>query len=114
MPAVKISQVDKLKAAVKAFEAAQAKYSEFGASDTEPDGVFQHTLARAINGDEITLPISPRDWQLFADIKGCGAAARALTSACRRAVKIILGAQMKDSAAVRAYLLDYCWRANVD
>lgn len=114
MPAVKISQVDKLKAAVKAVEAAQAKYSEFGARDTEPDGVFQYTLARAINGNEVVMPISSRDWQLYSDVKGCIAAARALTSACRKAVKIILGAKLKDSAAVRAYLLDYCWRANVD
>lgn len=114
MTAVMISQVDKLKAAVKAFEAAQAKYSEFGARDTEPDAVFQCTLARAVNGDEVIMPTSPREWQLFADLKGCGAAARALTSACRKAVNIILGAKIKDSAAVRAYLLDYCWRANVD
>lgn len=114
MPAVKISQVDKLKVAVKAFEAAQAKYAEFGARDTEPDGVFQHTLARVVNGDEVIMPTSSRDWQLFVDIKGCGVAARALTSACRRAVNIILGAKIKDSVAVRAYLLDYCWRANVD
>lgn len=114
MTAVMISHVDKLKAAVKAFEAAQAKYAEFGARDTEPDGVFQHTLARAINGKEVVMPTSSRDWQLFVDIKGCGAAAKALTSACRKAVNIILGAKIKDSAAVRAYLLDYCWRANVD
>jgi hypothetical protein len=113
MPAVKISQVDKLKAAVKAFEAAQAKYSEFGARDTEPDGVFQSTLATAINGNEVVMPISSRDWQLYSDVKGCGLAARALTSACRKAVKLILGAEIRDSAAVRAYLLDYCWRANV-
>jgi hypothetical protein len=114
MPAVKISQVDKLKAAVTAFEATQAAYSEFGAMDTEPDGVFQYTLARAINGNEVVMPVSSRDWQLYSDVKGCGAAARALTAACRKAVKIILGAKLKDSAAVRAYLLDYCWRANVD
>lgn len=114
MPAVKISQVDKLKAAVKAFEAAQAKYSAFGANDTEPDGVFQYTLARAINGNEVVMPISSRDWQLFVDIKGCGAAARALTSACRKAVKLILGAKIEDSAAMRAYLFDYCWRVTID
>lgn len=114
MPAVKISQVDKLKAAVKAFEAAQAKYAEFGARDTEPDGVFQYTLARAINGKEVVMPTSARDWQLFADMKGCGAAARVLTAACRKAVNIILDTKIQDSAAVRAYLLDYCWRADVD
>lgn len=114
MPAVKISQVDKLKAAVKAFEAEQSKYAEFGASDTEPDWVFQNALARAINGEEATMPTSPRDWQLFADVKGCGRAARALTAACRKAVKLIIGGKVKDSAAVRAYLLDYCWRVHVD
>lgn len=114
MTAVMISQVDKLKAAVKAFEAAQAKYADFGARDTEPDGVFQRTLAKAINGEVVVIPTSSRDWQLFVDIKGCGAAATALTSACRKAVNIIRGAKIKDSAAVRTYLRDYCWRANVD
>lgn len=114
MAAVKIAALDKLKAAIKDFEAAQQKYAEFGAHDTEPDGVFQNVLAKAINGDEVIMPTSPTDWQLFASSMKCGPAARALTSACRKAAKIILGCTLKDATAMREYLRDYCWRVYVD
>lgn len=44
------SQLGKIKAAVKEFEATQAKYSKYGARDTEPDGVFQSLMVRAFKG----------------------------------------------------------------
>lgn len=113
--AAKLGQrLERIKAAVKAFEVAQAKYAAFGAQDTEPDGVFQYTLAKAIAGSGVNLPTTGRDWQLFTSSMKCGTAARALTAACRKAVELIRGTPVEDVQKVKAYLRDYCWRVNVD
>lgn len=114
MAARLVTKLDRLKAAVKKFESAQAKYAEFGARDTELDGVFQWHLAQAVNGKKVTMPTSGRDWQLFTSSMKCGTAARALTTALRAAVLVIQGCTVKELPTIREYLKDYCWRTVVD
>lgn len=114
MAARLVTPLDRLKSAIKAFEAVQLKYSQYGAQDTEPDAVFQHTLAKTVNGKSVTIPTTPANWQLFSSTMKCGIAARALTAACKKAVAAINTAPVKELGAIKAYLRDYCWRATVD
>lgn len=108
------TRLDRLKAAVTEFEAAQAKYSEFGARDTEPDGVFQRYLAKSLTQPDIKLPTTGEQWQLFTSTMACGNAARALTAALRKAVAVVRDCPVRELPAIRAYLRDYCWRSDVD
>jgi len=114
MVAKLVTRVGRLKAAVKAFEATQATYSKFGASDTEPDGVFQSYLAKSLTQPDIKLPTTAEQWQLFASTMACGTASRALTAKLKAAVAIVRDCPVRELPAIRAYLIDYCWRVNVD
>jgi len=114
MAAKLVTHLDRVKAAIKAFEAAQARYSKYGAQDTEPDAVFQWTLAKVVSGKPYIMPTLPRDWQLFTSTMKCGTAARALTAACTAAVTAIQNAPVKELSDLKAYLRDYCWRTHVD
>ena len=108
------TRLDRLKAAVTEFEAAQVKYLEFGARDTEPDGVFQYYLAKSLTQPNIKLPTPGDQWQLFTATMACGTAAKSLTAALRKAVAVVRDCTVKELPEIRKYLEDYCWRVNVD
>jgi hypothetical protein len=71
--------------AVRAFEAARSKYSDFGATDTEPREWFHERLEKAINnpGTEVSIG-GDNPWSLYSSMSGSKAANRALTNAFRR------------------------------
>jgi len=102
-----------LKAAIKHFEATQAKYREYGAHDTEPDSIFQGILWKSLNDEEdAVIPGSADGWELYAHSMDCKEAADALHLAALGAVQALFNCRMSDSKKVRKYLEEYCWRYN--
>lgn len=99
-----------VKAAIKNFEAVQAKYRRFGATDTEPDSVFQGLLWHALHGPALAVPQTAEGWQLYSNSMDCDEAAAALAVAAAVAVQAIGACSIKDSEEVEDYLDQYCWR----
>lgn len=107
-----VGTVAAVKAAVKNFEAAQAKYRDYGAYDTEPDGIFQGILWKVINDEDTDIPMSGAGWELYANSMDCQEAADALHLACLAVVQQIFACPMGARRELRKYLKDYCWRYN--
>lgn len=65
------------------------KYAEFGASDTEPRAEFAMMIV-ALHDDreDVKVPATAAQWQLFSDMKGADRVARVLTLAAKRVVKV--------------------------
>lgn len=101
-----------VKAAVKHFEAVQAKYREYGAHDSEPDSIFQGILWKTINDEDAVIPGSADGWELYASSMDCKEAADALHLAAIGAVQAIFACTIRESKQLHAYLKDYCWRYN--
>lgn len=78
--------------AIKAFQAAQNKYSSYGAYDTEPRCVFADLLEDTLEGRDVKVPCSGDAWQLYTVSMKCGVAARGLHSAAKKAVDAIKNA----------------------
>lgn len=72
--------------ALNTSEREQSRLSRFGASDTEPRGVFRDLLEAVYNGDDPQVPDTVRGWQLFSGMDGNEKAARDLSVAARKAV----------------------------
>ena len=105
--------IEELKAAVAKFEAAQRKYSEFGAQDTEPDSVFQWALADAFN--EGTRPqIGSGFWQLYDSSMDCTEPNKALTEAATVAIDLILDSKNSERQELKEYLSSFMWRADLN
>ena len=102
--------LEPIKAWIKEFENAQQKYRSFGASDTEPDGIFQSLLDKAVHGKNPNVPLTGNDWELYASSMDCAEAAKALHDAAQMVVTIIGATPVKDLAAVEEYLREVCWR----
>lgn len=74
--------------AAQAWYAAADKWSDFGASDTEPRVEFAEIIVALARGDEPTIPETARGWQLYTTSSGAEAkAAWALTKAAEKAVE---------------------------
>lgn len=99
-----------LKKAMKEFKETQMKYRDFGALDTEPDGVFQRCLHRHYEGREYRLPTSVCDWELYSTVKGAGTAARALTSKLKKCLTVLDRITIKEQKELRAMLESELWR----
>lgn len=106
------NHLDAVKAAIRHFQAMQAKYSEYGAYDSEPDGVFQGILWKVLNGEDAKIPQTGDGWELYASSMDCSEAASALHLAALGAVQTIFACTMRESGELRKYLEDYCWRYN--
>ena len=102
--------LDLIKNKIKEFEKLQHELSRFGAADSEPDGVFQVQLVRAITGKEAKVPNDSHGWELYTGTKGVKAAAKRLHDVCRETVVLIQEAKVAEYKPIRDYLKDYCWR----
>lgn len=90
---MKKGNLEKFKEYVEAFRVVQSKYSDKGAADTEPRVVFLDLVEDVINGTEIDkvlgdMPDADR-WQLYTATFRCGAAAKALNAAAKRALRVL-------------------------
>ncbi len=110
MPPAKTLKTTELTTAIQTFEAAQKKYKQYGAYDTEPDSIFQRLLLEAFEGKEPAVPRSGSSWELYASSMDCSEAARALHDAATEAVRVIESTPIRDLRAVEEFLNKYCWR----
>lgn len=106
------THLDAVKTAIRNFEAAQVKYREYGAHDSEPDGVFQGILWKVINGEDAKIPQTGDGWELYDNSMDCREAAAALHLAALGAVQTIFACPIGESKELRKYIKDYCWRYN--
>jgi hypothetical protein len=103
-------RIEQIFAEIKAFEALQSKYRNFGANDTEPDGVFQRLLDRAIKGEGPAIPRTGAGWDLYDRSMDCTEAANALHDQALKIVQLIEGCPVREIANLQNKLRDYCWR----
>lgn len=83
--AAKITTVE---AAAASWFNASEKNSKFGAADTEPRGVFADIVAALVDDEPPFVPDDAQGWQLFSDMKGNYFAAKSLTTAANRLIRI--------------------------
>ncbi len=107
-----LTPVEKLETLLAVFDRLQKKYRRYGAQDTEPDGLFQELLVKAVKGKSFTVPSSPDDWELYSETKGANAAADALGAAANACVDFIRSAKGYEMVLVAAFLRDYCDRVH--
>jgi hypothetical protein len=96
---------------LRGFREAQIRYGDYGARDTEPDGVAQAYLACALGleGGLPRLPTTREDWQLY-DMEGADLAAEALTEALQEAEGLLRVLLARDPAGTLRELRDRLWR----
>lgn len=107
--------LDQIKAEIKNFEKLQVKWAHTGAQDTEPDGVFQRRLYRAVHGKSVAIPTTVDGWELFSEEEGeepigSEQAAMQLSAQMALIVRLIQSCPLGESEELRKYLNDYCWR----
>ena len=107
-----------IKKEVETMDFIMASFSKFGAEDSEPDSVYHSLLADAVNGAEVKVPRTAREWELFSGMEHVERVARAMASHTQYVVNLIQEYKNghHSSAGITKladYLRDYCWRACV-
>lgn len=102
------STLSQIKDKIRDFENLQDELSAFGASDTEPDGVFQSIIYGASIGKTVRLPAGT-GWQLYR-MRGVRVAIAKLNEVCKEIVTLIMFAPNKERSKIREYIKEYCWR----
>jgi hypothetical protein len=101
----------RVKIAIKKMEKTMIKYSEYGASDSEPDGIFQGLLIRAMQGEKVVPPKSGHGWDLFVNSDlDCREAAKELYLKSSVAVVMISAMPIGELKPLKEFLKQYCWR----
>lgn len=103
------STIQKLTEARENFERVQRSLSKYGASDTEPDWVFQDQIRSAIRGEKYQ-PLSADGWQLYTVSRRCDGTAKRLNVATQKVVNIIATAPMGERKDIEAWVRQFCWR----
>ena len=104
------TKLAELKSAIKAFQAIQVQYRQFGAEDSEPDAVFQVLLVKAVKLKKTQVPLDANGWELYTCSMDCEAAAVALSQAAQKCLDVLRSCMMNELWDIRAYLSDFCWR----
>lgn len=104
--------VEQIFAEIKQFGAVQATYRDYGAYDSEPDGVFQRLLDRAVKGEGPAVPRTGQGWDLYSHSMDCEKAAHALHDQALKIVQLIESCPIRDLGALKGRLRDYCWRVH--
>lgn len=107
---VKLSAVEQFKKNVKSWQDLSWKLHKFGASDTEPNTVFQWCLHKASEGEDFKMPKTARDWQLYTGMKGVGLAAANLTKSLKLCLDSLGKVTMAEKKELREFLDGYLWR----
>ena len=102
--------VARLRKLIEEMQALMSELSKYGATDSEPDGVFQYAMVKAARDGEKVIPKSADGWELYTSSMKCGTAGRRLSAQCRKVVDYILNCKVADARYIREYLEDYCWR----
>ena len=110
-----------IKTEVETMDFIQRSFASFGASDTEPDSVYHSLLADAVNGAEVNVPRTAREWELFSGMEHVEQVAAAMASHTEYVVNLIqeylVGQTYPNNfekvSKLKDYLRGYCWRACV-
>lgn len=105
-----MSSVQAVRDAVKQFETLQDTHAAQGAGDTEPDGVFQDLILKALRGGEVVVPMTAHGWELYSSDPQSSVAAVALAAATEACVQAIRQCPIGQLPALEEYLTAYCWR----
>jgi len=107
-----MTRLERVKLMHDNFSTVQDSLREWGATDTEPDYVYQNSVRRAIHGKPfILVDGSDNPWQLYSSMKGYKAANKKLTAACGRVVRAIDGA---DGLRIRDWAEENMDRVDID
>ncbi len=102
--------LEQLRLAVKEFEKTQKRFAKFGATDTEPDAIFQRLLVRAFQGKAPKVPVTADGWDLYVGDDGDEVAASNLYRQAKACVDLINACPLGQSGLLEKFLRDYCWR----
>lgn len=105
--------VHKVFEAIEDFEKTQKELKEYGAYDTEPDGVFQHLLWRAVCGEQPEIPRGELTWNLYASSMDCEQAANKLYNSAKIVVDLIEACPIRYLKSLQYRIKNYCWRLDV-
>lgn len=100
----------RVKKLARKFEETQAKWSEYGAYDTEPDFLFQKALRKALEEKDVHVPRTAEHWQLYIGDMDCSKAAMEMTETCLAVVHAIIDAPEDSMSDVLEVVDGICWR----
>jgi hypothetical protein len=104
------SLIDQIFQEIKNFENLCLELKDFGARDTEPDGVFQRLINAASMGGQPAIPRSGQGWDLYSHSVDCEDAANRMHDQALKVVRLIESCPVKDFELLRGRIKDYCWR----
>jgi hypothetical protein len=88
-----------------------AKFSDFGAQDTEPDWHKENEIRRYLNGED-HRDLDVDQWELY-DQPGAKAAAKSLNGAMKKLYNIITKTTVKDTKKMTDFFRSKFWRVEV-
>jgi hypothetical protein len=110
-----MTRLERVKLMHDNFSTVQNSLRKWGATDTEPDYVYQNAVRRAINGKPfILVDGTDNPWQLYSSVKGYQRANKILTTACRKVARVIDGALNKDMPLIRDWAYQNMHRVDID
>lgn len=77
-----------LENAINKMEKVMAEYRKTGATDTEPDGIWQELLIKTLKGKSPIVPSTPGGWELYSDRPDSVIAAFAMHEAAVAALNV--------------------------
>jgi hypothetical protein len=104
------NQIEQIFQEIKKFEALCTELADFGARDSEPDGVFQRLINSASLGERPEIPRCGLGWELFASSMNCEAAAEKMHDQALKVVRLVESCTVKDFDLLRQRIKNYCWR----
>jgi len=100
--------LNKLKKEIDGMEKLMVKHSDFGASDTEPDGQFQWLLVKFFKGEDVTP--TREGWELYSSMTGWGRVADSLTNKVLRIREFMNELPRTANQELEKFLRSYIWR----
>lgn len=92
------------------FAAAQKSFRQYGATDTEPDRVFQVLLNKCAAGEAPKIPRTAEDWDLYTDMPGVSVAAKVLCMIATELAIEIENLPLKYHTDLKTLVQKECWR----
>lgn len=102
--------VDRIFEEIKAFEDLCSTLRDYGARDSEPDGIFQRLIDAASKGKKPNVPRDGHGWDLFTHSMDCSPAADQMHDQALKIVRLIETCPVRDVESLRQRIEKYCWR----
>jgi hypothetical protein len=104
--------IEKLQLEHDNFLKVQSKLSKYGATDSEPDGVYQWEVSKAIKGLPFK-PLTADGWQLYTCGMKCDGAAKRLNHALQKVVNVISCAPLSEQPNLIEWFKTWAWRVDI-